>query len=392
MNKKPDLFPNRKALVFTMINPNCPLGGSSNLMRNFLMSFNKNSYTVISTPPRGQEKIEKLPVLELITDVYKHRRLVRKPFLSHWQKKDIKRIQFYINQFDPKYILLSYPHLYNCRIFLGLKLPKDCKVVGYFHDTFIEGQLRNFKESILKVYHTKLLKRIDLLFVMNEGLNELYRAKYARQTIALEHTFPEYDEYLSVAPAKLNPVKKALFWGGNILGYNTHSLSRLILLGQENGFSIQITNKQPLKQVIKLPKEINIIQKYYSLREDYILALKTNSFLMLALDWPDETKYHKDEIRTIFSTKAIEYMMAGVPIIIHAPEEYFMSKFFIEHKCGYVIPTRDKNSMQKLFLQLLDKDHSKVVENAIKTAEIFNVNSVMRKWFKGIKLMNDVRI
>src|SRR5690606_20299280 len=114
-------------------------------------------------------------------------------------KRDVRRIQAFIDEYHPKYVLLIYPHLYNCEVFLRLKLPEDCHVVGYFHDTFIEGQHGRVNRQRLESRHENLLNVIEILFVMNEGMRNLYYEKYNRvDAIALEHTFPEYDEYVSL--------------------------------------------------------------------------------------------------------------------------------------------------------------------------------------------------
>ena len=110
------------------------------------------------------------------------------------KRRDISKVQYLINQEGIKNILIVYPHLYNVEVFLGLKLLPGTRVVGYFHDTFIEGQYGKFAAAKLMQLHELLRTKIDKLFVMNEGMRALYKAKYDWSCAALEHSFPEHGQ------------------------------------------------------------------------------------------------------------------------------------------------------------------------------------------------------
>lgn len=382
---KPDLFPDKKALVVTLFNPNSPQGGTSTILRNFLEGFSSDSFVVICSKSMGAERRDKLPVKDLITNVYRYSRWIRRIGEFFWLWRDIRRVSRFLRTYRPRYVLLVYPHLYNVRVFFGLDLPDECKVVAYFHDTFVEGQWRRVREGLLQRYHDRLLKSIDLLFVMNGGMQELYRVRYSMNSIALEHSFPEYDQMLQDGGTRAAPSQKTLFWGGNILGYNRKSLSRMAAVGRELGYGVRIASKQRSCIVAEVLGCEEYSQEFYENRTRYMSELRTNSFLLLALDWPDETDYHEDEVATIFSTKAIEYLMSGVPVVVHAPSHYFMSKFFLSNGCGYVISIRDGAELRRQFEMISSKrNHDDVLREARRVARLFSVPAVREKWLAGV--------
>lgn len=378
--EKPKLFLSDNSLVITYINPNSPKGGSSVVLSNLLGLFDPNSFKVVTTVDKNSENATFFTI-ECIKDVYKYNKYIRELFWKIWLYKDVKRIQDYIDKTQPEFILLIYPHLYNVLIFLNLKLPLKCKVVSYFHDTFVEGQLRRLPEVKLKNYHKKLMDKTDLLLVLNEGMKSLYDKKY-KLSYSIEHVYPEYDKTTNaqLRDKFINKNNKSLFWGGNIVSYSKNSLKRVVNAGIKLNYRIELSSKQS-KEIINNILGVSEYNKtFYTNREDYINSLKKHSFLLLALDWEFETDYHIDEINTIFSTKAIEYFLSGVPIILHAPSNYFMSQFLQLNKCGYVIDSINPNEIINKINEIGNLNHSEVIKNAIMVAKKFSKEKIIKKW------------
>ena len=59
-------------------------------------------------------------------------------------------------------------------------------------------------------------------------------------------------------------------------------------------------------------------------------------FLPLAL-----RSKHADIVRTAAPGKMSEYLAAGRPILVHAPPDSFLARYFREHQCGVVVDRRD---------------------------------------------------
>jgi len=383
-NLKPDLLHGKTTLVITYFNPEAPTGGSSALMRNFLRNFNSQSFEIICTAPRKAVEERLFKVHTTLTDIYSWRRLVQRLVWKLILNRDVSRVQKLIDSINPDCIFLVYPHRYNTEVFLSLKVHATTKIIAYFHDTFVEGQLNTRRETSLVRQHLLLLDRIDTLFVMNDGMEKLYRHKYQTPAIALEHCYPEYHDSIDAQQLEDQHIESTLFWGGNVVGYNSKSLTRIMELGERFGLDFEVASGQAKENISKLIAGRPFIKTHYE-RNAYLSAIQKKQLLVISLDWPDETDYHYDEISTIFSTKTIEYLMSGRPIILHCPKEYFMAQFFIKNRCGYVLTNRNPNQLDEIFADMLQMNHSLTLRNARRTALKFSPAVVISKYQNALR-------
>ena len=391
-NLKVEMFPGGKTIVINHIDPQYPTGGTSTLMRNLLINFDKSSFEVICCKPnqkelKKQRKSESLFFTNyLLTDVWSMNSLYRKILYRIFMRYDTYRIQMLIDKIKPKCVFITYPNIYDIEVFQRLQLPSSTKVVGYFNDTFVEGQLHKYSLNKLEKLHKSILGKLNLLFVMNEGMQRLYNQKYHYATISLEHCFPEYNLLKNDCDNIITTFEKIIFWGGRIVGYNASSIKRISKVGTSLGFTFELATNQSEETIEKYAglEKTDYVRSFYE-REEYLLALKSKAFLLLALDWPDESIYHVDEISTIFSTKAIEYFTSHRPVIIHCPEDYFMAKFIKQRNCGYVISSRNLKEIRTQMSIILNSDHSEVILNAKIASALFSPKAIIDKYLKGIE-------
>jgi glycosyltransferase involved in cell wall biosynthesis len=71
-------------------------------------------------------------------------------------------------------------------------------------------------------------------------------------------------------------------------------------------------------------------------------------FLPLALDSP-----YPHVIRTAAPGKMGEYLAAGRPILVHAPDDSFVAWYFREHDCGVVVSERDPAALARALADLV---------------------------------------
>jgi glycosyltransferase involved in cell wall biosynthesis len=69
-------------------------------------------------------------------------------------------------------------------------------------------------------------------------------------------------------------------------------------------------------------------------------------------------------------TKASEYMVSGTPILLYAPKETAISKFFLQHDCGCCVTERSSiGIINALNLLFNDEDYRRrISQNAHKLA------------------------
>jgi glycosyltransferase involved in cell wall biosynthesis len=250
------------------------------------------------------------------------------------------------------------------------------KFYAYLHDTLVEGLGHKRYKNIAKIVQQKIFDTSHKIFVMSEGMRDLYKKKYNVETIPVLHSFSEEVEEKEFNNSN---TKKSIFWGGAIYSINKESVKRVHVTCKELDYTLVLSAANTSKELNNLGfdnENIKILP--FLSREDYITTVGNQKALLLSIDWPEESAVHKDELGTIFPTKTIEYLISGRPIIVHCPEEYFLAKFFKKHKCGIVLTDRNpqliKEQIEAVFSN--KKILQEMVSNAYKASKQFHISSV----------------
>ena len=136
--------------------------------------------------------------------------------------------------------------------------------------------------------------------------------------------------------------------------------------------------------VLKLIKDLPKVNIKPAIDHERIPALLARyDLLLLPLDFTEDGLRFA---RFSIPTKASEYMLSGTPVLVYAPEETAVSKFFNENDCGYCLTSQDQEDVQKAIWFLIeDTDYrEKIRSNAINLAkEKFDAEKV-RKEFQSL--------
>lgn len=107
-------------------------------------------------------------------------------------------------------------------------------------------------------------------------------------------------------------------------------------------------------------------------------------FLPLAFESPLKTL-----LRTAAPGKTAEYLAWGMPILVHAPADTFISQYFRRHECGFVADSPDVAALAEVLRQALDDTARRqyVSAQARKRAEAdFDIRKEQRKLHEIIDL------
>ena len=107
-----------------------------------------------------------------------------------------------------------------------------------------------------------------------------------------------------------------------------------------------------------------------------------SDFLLLPLSF--STRY-PELIRTSAPGKLGEYLAAGRPVLVHAPSDSFLVKFFSNHRCGLICDTLD-DTMVALQLERLVRDAEmgrELGERALETSLLFS-ESLNRECYRRL--------
>lgn len=166
-------------------------------------------------------------------------------------------------------------------------------------------------------------------------------------------------------------------------GINTKSVKRIADYAGMNHVSLFFASSHTMDDLdhFGIHGE-NIRINFFSKRAEYLQAIQQADFLLLALNWPEESSVHEDEISTIFPTKTPEYLASGKPIIVHCPEHYFLYRFFKKHDCGILLPEKDPAKFSDLLKKQIGNPEliRKYQENALKTAGYFDQKHIAQQF------------
>jgi len=371
-------------MIVTAFYPPIP-GGTSVIIKNLLKGVNSDSYTIFTNTPSGDYRNNENNVIygmhalpnfyflsrfETLWQIFQYKFALRKLIKLCISTNVTKIIGIY-----PDYLFLKLAYDAS----KALKLPLFC----YLHDTIAEGlDDTQFRYKAISLQE-KIFKESIHIWVMSEGMKNLYLDKYNLHVDVLEHSYPEKRierEYNS------NIAKNNLFWGGAVYRINKNSLKRVFNCAANLNMEIEVAANISLNFFNKNGFQFNRLKITNYTREEYIKTICVKGILVLALDWPEESPVHKDELATIFPTKTIEYLHSGRPILIHCPDNYFLAQFFLKYDCGLVISSRDINSLEYGIKSLSDDAlNERIVKNAISASKIFDHERIQNKFIEAIK-------
>ncbi len=251
--------------------------------------------------------------------------------------------------------------------------------IPYLHDTVAEALSSSRFAPWARATQRRVFASARRILVATQGMDELYRAKYGLETIPLVHIYPEP---VPSAPPSRPARKRSLFWGGGVYSINSGSLLRVQEAGvRVDGLKMTIATGQAPEEVHSLGFEPGTVEFTYVPVEDrprYLQLLADHEILVLALNWPDETHVHEQELATIFPTKTPEYLASGRPIVVHCPAHYHLARFFVENGCGVVVSDRDTAAVEAALSRILGSAELRyeLATNALKAVEVFAPNAV----------------
>jgi glycosyltransferase involved in cell wall biosynthesis len=210
---------------------------------------------------------------------------------------------------------------------------------AHMHDTWLE-QLAS--DTNMKGFATKwepiILKEATRVLCMTEAMQEHYIKKYSISTQLLPHTIPQR-EFCDAsdrlrAPAMSNIT--ALFVGRVDESFNLDSLKVLAEASEllPKGYELLFCTPTDPNQIHRLGIRSSRLRIIYVSRSE-VRRLQASAHVLVA------PLSHKncsiDEVRTVFSTKLLEYLIAGRPIVVFAPKDSYHARSAHNKGWGYVV-------------------------------------------------------
>ena len=254
---------------------------------------------------------------------------------SHIQRA----IQRQMREINTSVVFGTYPDgVYLVAAFLAaqqLRLP----FYAHMHDLWLENTQRGTAQARLAaLWEARILCRATRVFCMTEAMQKHYEKKYGIQPDLLPHCITDRD--LDFAPTALRPPQckrpTALFVGAVSNPMNLDALKVLAeaskLLPQD--YVLSFCTSLSREDLASLGIRSSRLQVQYVSRQEVQSLQREVDVLVAPLSHKNGSL---DEVRTVFSTKLLEYLIAGRPIVVFAPPDSYHATSAQKEGWGYVV-------------------------------------------------------
>ncbi len=273
-------------------------------------------------------------------------------------------------------ILAVYPDEAFLWAALRASLRAGCRFYPYFHNTYLESRW-GWSVHLARWLQPRVFQAARHVFVMSQGLVELYRDRYPEMTprcSALVHSFPE-----AVPPfAEPGLSSERIFaLSGNINPSCVDAARRLCqAVAQITGARLQFYTGQTRAELERLGVWNGMASCTRLNRRELLQALARTEMQLLPHGFTSSMS--QVECETIFPTRTIEYLISGRPILAHSPPGVFLTRFLKEHDCALVVEEANTQTILEGIQRLRDDAalRARLVRNALETARLFHISRV----------------
>jgi hypothetical protein len=376
-NRLPDLCAEGHVVIATVSYPP-DMTAVSVVMHNLLSKFNPESYTVV-TARRTNDMLAKNRARETVHYISSSVRFSSR-IDKVWQRRQVPlmvvRLTRIVKRLRPRVIVAVYPDYYFLNAVQAAAKTTRTPWMAYLHDTVAEAMSHTPLAKEAEKVQKQTFAEASNILVMSRGMADLYKKKYGLATTPLEHTYPET---VTDTLPKDPPLRQA-FWSGTIYAINAHAVSRIAQALKNVDCTLLLTMKNSITTLEKLGVSgPHLKEAFCPTREEYLSVLQQQGILVLALDYPDESPIHEDELSTIFPTKTPEYLASGRPILVHCPDHYFMARFIKENGCGVVVSERSVAALEEACRYLLENspEVQEMGRRALEAVSLFSSDRVV---------------
>ncbi len=268
-------------------------------------------------------------------------------------------------------------------LFAGYLLARltGCKLFAYLHNTYESrtGIHLRFAAWV----HELVFRRAAHVFVMSEGMSAFFRQRFPHiEQTPLLHSFnepiPEFEE----PPPVSSPLR--LIFCGNLVSCKDAAARLAEAVADSPGTALSILSGDD-PAALRRCGLLRPGTKCETVARDEVPGRLRQADVVLLPHSFDYPQAARDEFRTIFPTKTIEYLICGRPILAHSPADAFLTKFLLENDCALVVDRPKVDALCEAIRRLRSDAalRSRLVRNALRTARQFqaaNVAAEFRKW------------
>ena len=261
--------------------------------------------------------------------------------------------------------------------------PSTISLSGFFKDFWSQRIDHEFRA---------LLEKSNTFLSISEAMSTEYLERYNKKFIPFHNPIELSERSQNVIESREEAGKFRFLYMGRIGNANAHSilsfalsLSTTILEDKEVFFHVYTPDFDcDTSRTLAGMRNTMVFRPVK--HESVYPLLREYDVLLLPLDFTESgIKFAKFSI----PTKASEYMISGTPVLVFAPGETAVSRFFNANDCGYCLAA-DNDFAIKNAIKTLVHDHAyrlRIGTNAIKVASTLFDGQMVRQKFQNLLKM-----
>ena len=233
-----------------------------------------------------------------------------------------------------------------------LKLP----FFAHMHDLWQENMDRRTpRGNFAAKWEPVIIRGATRLLCMTEAMQDHYQSRYGIRGELLPHCI--HSDTLASAPREiLQPslTRPTVLFVGNLSREMNHDALRQLAAASEllpPTYELLFCSPETVGSLGKLGIKSSRLRVQFVSRQE-VQALQSEAHVLVA---PLSHKNGSpDEVRTVFSTKLLEYLVAGRPILVFAPADSFHARSARAAGWGYVVSEDDPRALADGILKVVE--------------------------------------
>jgi len=239
----------------------------------------------------------------------------------------------------------------------------------YLFDLYKGNDLKQPWRSISDRFEPLLFKRARRIIVTNERTRDYYLERYPAGVFDVIHNSVDGSLYRVIPDAYDPKPPYTIVFTGRIYWAQERSLRNLLrAVAAMDDLEIRclIYAPNPPKELVADYARHPGIRFDVASHDEMPAVQGRADILFLPLAWKTNSPAI---IATASPGKLTDYLIAGRPMLVHAPPYAFVSQYAREHRCGHVVDEEDLAALQAGIRRLVtDLDYSReLIANARKT-------------------------
>ena len=270
------------------------------------------------------------------------------------------------------------------------------KVVLWLTDLYCVPELVNvlWNQKLNGILEPWLLKAVDKVLVCNEATQKYYLDKYGIKTEVIHHSV-EIEKYKNIEILNKHNDQIEIAFTGSFTKSQEGGLLDLVKIVNENpDLNVKLTlyTNERLGYLKKCGVVGPNIKCGIANRKDIPSIQQSADILFLPLTFATQGYDHHSIVRTASPSKLTEYLAAGVPILIYAPDYSYYVTYAKQEGFGLVVEKLDRELLLKGLRELINNSElrTRLVTNAQRVAREYHDSNKISLYLQKILGVNQI--